>query len=63
MAMKTNRAHFKDAYLLTHAPHQVIEGALIAALANGINKIVFYINPDQSASLEKRANSRCTMAK
>ncbi|WP_198263480.1 complex I 51 kDa subunit family protein [sulfur-oxidizing endosymbiont of Gigantopelta aegis] len=43
---------FKDAYLLTHAPHQVIEGALIAALANGINKIVFYINPDQSASLE-----------
>lgn len=43
---------FKDAYLLSHSPHQVIEGALIAALACHINKIVFYINPDQKSSLE-----------
>ncbi|MCK5698051.1 MAG: SLBB domain-containing protein [Gammaproteobacteria bacterium] len=44
---------FKDAYLLSHSPHQVIEGAFIAALANGINKIVFYINPEQIIGLEK----------
>lgn len=43
---------FKDAYLLAHAPNQVIEGALITALANNINKIVFYINPEQTTSLE-----------
>ncbi|MCP3851184.1 MAG: NADH-quinone oxidoreductase subunit F [Gammaproteobacteria bacterium] len=43
---------FKDAHLLAHTPHQVIEGALIAALANRLNKIVFYINPDQQASLD-----------
>ncbi len=43
---------FKDAYLLTHSPHQVVEGALIAALANQVNKIVFYINPEQKTSLE-----------
>ncbi len=44
---------FKDAYLLSHSPHQVIEGAFITALANGINKIVFYINPEQKSALEK----------
>lgn len=43
---------FKDAYLLSHSPNQVIEGALIAALANNINKIVFYINPEQKSSLD-----------
>ncbi len=43
---------FKDAYLLAHSAHQVVEGALIAALANGTNKIVFYINPEQKKSLE-----------
>ena len=43
---------FKDAYLLSHSPHQLIEGALIAALANQINNIVFYINPEQKNSLE-----------
>ncbi len=42
---------FKDACLLSHSPNQVIEGALITALANQINKIVFYINPDQETSL------------
>jgi len=44
---------FKDAYLLAHAPHQIIEGALITALANHINRIVFYINPEQKESLAK----------
>ncbi|MCK5522331.1 MAG: SLBB domain-containing protein [Thiomargarita sp.] len=37
---------FKDSILLEKTPHQVIEGAMIAALATGINRIVFYINPD-----------------
>jgi NADH-quinone oxidoreductase subunit F len=42
---------FKDRILLQEAPHQVIEGACITALACGINRIVFYINPDQTDSL------------
>ncbi len=36
---------FKDRLLLEESPHQVIEGALIAALATNINQIIFYINP------------------
>lgn len=44
---------FKDVHLLSNSPHQVIEGALITALANNINKIIFYINPEQKISLEK----------
>ena len=43
---------FKDRILLEETPHQVIEGATIAALATGINRIVFYINPDLKWSLE-----------
>jgi NADH-quinone oxidoreductase subunit F len=43
---------FKDACLLSATPNQVIEGALIAAIANQINKIVFYINPEQKTSLD-----------
>lgn len=41
----------KDRLLLEDTPHQVIEGAVIAALAVGANRIVFYINPDLSRSL------------
>ena len=37
---------FKDRALLEETPHQVIEGALITAVATGINKIIFYINPE-----------------
>lgn len=36
---------FKDRALLAESPHQVIEGALIAALALDVNQIVLYINP------------------
>ncbi|HEC17331.1 MAG TPA: NADH-quinone oxidoreductase subunit F [Sedimenticola sp.] len=43
---------FKDRVLLEETPHQVIEGATIAALATGINRIVFYINPDLENCLE-----------
>ncbi|MCW8927954.1 MAG: SLBB domain-containing protein, partial [Gammaproteobacteria bacterium] len=43
---------FKDRILLQQAPHQVIEGATITALACGINHIIFYINPDQQKSIE-----------
>lgn len=50
---------FKDKLLLEETPHQVIEGAIITALANGINRIVFYINPDQKQSL---ANIRAAVA-
>ena len=43
---------FKDRILLKETPHQVIEGAMITALATGVNQIVFYINPEQTGSLE-----------
>ncbi|MBC8519290.1 MAG: SLBB domain-containing protein [Gammaproteobacteria bacterium] len=43
---------FKDRILLQETPHQVIEGAIITALATGTNQIVFYINPEQEGSLE-----------
>jgi len=42
---------FKDRLLLEDTPHQVIEGAVVAALATGINRIMFYINPDLLRSL------------
>ncbi|MCW8983444.1 MAG: SLBB domain-containing protein, partial [Gammaproteobacteria bacterium] len=42
---------FKDKVLLEESPHQVIEGALIAAIATGINHIIFYINPEQEKSI------------
>lgn len=48
---------FKDEYLLSKTPHQLIEGALIAAVANQINKIIIYINPEQTESLEVMRNA------
>ncbi|KJK18128.1 NADH-quinone oxidoreductase subunit F [Burkholderiaceae bacterium 16] len=42
---------FKDRYLLEHTPHQVIEGALIAAAATRANHVVLYVNPHQPLSL------------
>ncbi|MCR4305146.1 MAG: SLBB domain-containing protein [Gallionella sp.] len=42
---------FKDRMLLEETPHQVIEGAVVAALAVGANRVVFYINPDMTRSL------------
>jgi NADH-quinone oxidoreductase subunit F len=42
---------FKDRLLLEETPHQIVEGALLAALACGIDRIVFYINPELSRSL------------
>ncbi|MFA6020080.1 MAG: NADH-ubiquinone oxidoreductase-F iron-sulfur binding region domain-containing protein [Rhodospirillales bacterium] len=42
---------FKDRLLLEETPHQVIEGAVVTALAVGANKVVFYVNPDLSRSL------------
>ncbi|MCP4696843.1 MAG: NADH-quinone oxidoreductase subunit F [Gammaproteobacteria bacterium] len=42
---------FKDALLLEETPHQVIEGALIAAVATKINRVVFYINPDLKGAI------------
>jgi len=39
---------FKDRFLLEHTPHQVIEGALIAAVATRANHVVLYVNPHQA---------------
>ncbi|MES9873998.1 MAG: NADH-ubiquinone oxidoreductase-F iron-sulfur binding region domain-containing protein [Candidatus Sedimenticola sp. 6PFRAG7] len=43
---------FKDRLLMAETPHQVIEGAVITALGCGINKIVFYINPDLAEAID-----------
>lgn len=42
---------FKDRHLLRWTPHQVIEGALIAALAIGASHVVLYVNPHQAEGL------------
>jgi NADH-quinone oxidoreductase subunit F len=43
---------FKDRYLLRYTPHQVIEGALIAAVAAQATEVIFYVNPHQVEGLE-----------
>lgn len=43
---------FKDRILLEETPHQVIEGALVAAVTAGINRIIFYINPEMVSAIE-----------
>lgn len=47
---------FKDRILLEETPNQLIEGAMIAAVATGINRIVFYINPELEDAI---ANIQC----
>src|SRR3954467_5387300 len=42
---------FKDRFLLEHTPHQVIEGALIAAVATGANHVVIYVNPHERCAV------------
>jgi NADH-quinone oxidoreductase subunit F len=43
---------FKDRFLLEHTPHQVIEGALIAAVATGARHLIVYINPHHRQALD-----------
>lgn len=42
---------FKDRFLLSQTPHQVIEGALIAAVAVRANQIALYVNPREDQSV------------
>ncbi len=42
---------FKDRFLLSRTPHQVIEGALIAAVAVRANHIELYVNPREEQSV------------
>lgn len=42
---------FKDRFLLSRTPHQVIEGALIAAVAVRANQIALYVNPREDQSV------------
>lgn len=42
---------FKDRFLLSRTPHQVIEGALLAALAVGAANVTLYVNPRETASV------------
>jgi NADH-quinone oxidoreductase subunit F len=50
---------FKDAFLLAQTPHQVIEGALIAALATDAPNIALYVNPRDPST---RATLRTAIA-
>lgn len=43
---------FKDRFLLKETPHQIIEGALIAAVATRANHVFIYVNPHQKEALE-----------
>lgn len=43
---------FKDRHLLSASPHQVIEGALIAAIAVDANHVLLYVNPHQHEALK-----------
>ncbi|NEX18796.1 NADH-quinone oxidoreductase subunit F [Thiorhodococcus mannitoliphagus] len=43
---------FKDRVLMEECPHQLIEGATIAAVACGIQRVVFYINPHLSGAID-----------
>jgi len=45
---------FKDRYLLEHTPHQVIEGALIAAVATRANHVVLYVNPHLELAIAEK---------
>lgn len=42
---------FKDRFLLERTPHQVIEGALVAALAVRAAHVALYVNPREAAAL------------
>ncbi len=44
---------FKDKYILTHAPHLLIEGVLIAAFANNVHKAFIYIRGEYAEPYEK----------
>ncbi len=48
---------FKDRYLLKETPHQIIEGALVAAVAVKANHVYLYINPHQTEALEIMADA------
>ena len=43
---------FKDRFLLSRTPHQVIQGALIGAIAVKANRIALYVNPRETAAVE-----------
>ncbi|MBE9561654.1 MAG: SLBB domain-containing protein [Proteobacteria bacterium] len=48
---------FKDRLLLEKTPHQLIEGAMIIAVATNVNRIIFYINPDLTQAIENMRNA------
>lgn len=51
---------FKDRFLLSRTPHQVIEGALIGAVAVKANRIALYVNPRETASVEALRDAAAT---
>lgn len=48
---------FKDRCLLKETPHQIIEGALIAAIATNANHVYLYINPHQADAIDSMSKA------
>ena len=44
---------FKDRHLMEGVPHRVVEGAIIAAYASGVNEAYVYINAEADTSAER----------
>ena len=44
---------FKDRHLMEGAPHRIVEGALIAAVAAGAERVIFYINAEANLSAQR----------
>ncbi len=44
---------FKDRHLMEGAPHRLLEGAIIAAYAAGVNDVYLYINAEANLSAER----------
>ncbi len=48
---------FKDRHLMEGVPHRLIEGAIIAAYASGVNEAYIYINAEANLSAERMQNA------
>ena len=48
---------YKDRHLMTRAPHQVLEGTLIAARATGADEVIVYINSEFTAARDALATA------
>ena len=48
---------FKDRHLMEGVPHRILEGAIVAAYASGVNEAYIYINAEANLSAERMQRS------